>query len=140
MFSYGNKQMVCNESAGSYPLDAHAGQTFTKADRLLCRTEFIYLTKNGKRVQNKHFIGYFGKGLKNRCRIGITISKRVGNAPTRNRIKRLVREYFRLERQMFKGNWDIIVVAKKGAALLSNPALVSSLKNLFTNMVALSNA
>ncbi|MFN9809143.1 MAG: ribonuclease P protein component, partial [Deltaproteobacteria bacterium] len=48
-------------------------------------------------------------------RIGITVTKKVGNAVARNRVKRLVREVFRQERARFPEGCDIVFIAKDGA-------------------------
>ena len=61
--------------------------TFEKKDRLLKRSEFIRLSKEGKKIQNENFVAIFSHGKKKRTRLGITVTKRIGNATTRNRIK-----------------------------------------------------
>jgi ribonuclease P protein component len=54
----------------------------------------------------------------------------VGKAVARNRIKRLAREYFRLNRDRIHGLWDINIVAKNGAAKLSTADVFRQLQNL----------
>jgi ribonuclease P protein component len=49
-------------------------------------------------------------------RLGITVSRRVGNAVVRNRIKRRVREWFRREKDQFQTGVDLVVIARAGAA------------------------
>ncbi len=85
----------------------------TKADRILKRHEFVTLSETGRRIQNKHFIAIFSPNQLRRPRIGITVTKKVGPAVKRNRIKRLVREYFRLNRHHLVGHWDINIIAKR---------------------------
>jgi len=53
-------------------------------------------------------------------RLGITVSKRVGRAAIRNRVKRLVREHFRLHKDLFSDGYDVNVIAKGGASALSS--------------------
>ena len=48
----------------------------------------------------------------------MTVTKRVGNAAQRNRVKRLVREVFRRNRHMFPEGCDVVVIAKSGAPAL----------------------
>ena len=104
---------------------------FTKADRLLKRSDFLRLTAKGRQRQDKHFIAVFTPGKTERTRLGITVSRRVGNAAVRNRIKRFTREYFRLNRHKNTGNWDINIIAKKKAVNLSSAQAFLSLQNIF---------
>ena len=64
-------------------------------------------------------------------RIGITVSRKVGNAVVRNRIKRRVREYYRLHSIAVTKDWDFHVIAKKPAATLSFQQTVAMLDGLF---------
>lgn len=104
---------------------------FSKADRILIRPDFLQLSKFGNKLQNRHFIAVFKTGSFDRSRIGITVSKRVGGAVTRNRLKRLVREYFRLNKHSFTGYLDINIIAKKEAAELLSKEIFVSLQDIF---------
>ncbi len=104
--------------------------SFKKTVRLLKRSEFLRLSSFGEKIQNKYFIAVFTTGRFEEPRLGVTVSKRVGKAVTRNRIKRLVREYFRLEKHHI-GNWDINIIAKKNVAGLSTAQIYSYLQKLF---------
>jgi len=88
----------------------------------------------GKKTQNRHFIAIFSPGRFQRTRLGVTVARKVGNAPTRNRIKRFSREYFRLNRHIITGYWDINIIAKKKAADLSSEQAFLSLKDVFKNI------
>ena len=68
---------------------------FPKKVRLLKRAQFLALSKQGEKVHTDSFLAIVLKGTAQNNRIGITISKKVGNAVERNRIKRIIREYFR---------------------------------------------
>ena len=104
---------------------------FTKADRLLKRSEFIEPSKFTKKIQNKQFIVIYSPSQVHRTRLGITVSKRVGKAAVRNRIKRQTREFFRLNRHTISGFWNINVIAKKEAAGIESSLAHASLKEVF---------
>lgn len=108
----------------------------TKADRILKRREFIALSETGQRVQNEQFIAVFAPNQRSRSRIGITVTKKVGPAVKRNRIKRLVREYFRLNRHNLAGNWDINIIAKEQVADITTQQTYRSLENIFKRILS----
>jgi ribonuclease P protein component len=105
--------------------------SLTKADRILKRREFIALSKSGRRIQTEYFIAIFSPARFNRSRLGVTVTKKVGNAVERNRIKRLVREFFRLNRHSLSGNWDVNIIAKLQSANISVEKAYRSLQNIF---------
>jgi len=106
-------------------------QTLKKADKLRKRSEFLELQNQGKKVSNRHFVALIARGRMERTRLGITVSKKVGNAVVRNRIKRLSREYFRKNRDIFMGSLDMNFIAKKSVADLSTDQVFASLQDLY---------
>lgn len=102
-----------------------------KGARLLKRGQFLTLSKKGKKVHTDCFIAIVLKGNAQNNRLGITVSKRVGNAVKRNRIKRIIREYFRHKKQNITGPIDINIVARKGLTTLSNEQINKKLDKLF---------
>jgi ribonuclease P protein component len=105
--------------------------SFTKADRILKRNEFIALSKSGRRAQNADFIAYFLPARYNQSRLGVTVTKKVGQAVERNRIKRFVREFFRLNRHCLSGKWDINIIAKRQSAGINSEKAYRSLQDIF---------
>jgi len=65
-------------------------------------------------------------------KLGLAVSRRVGNAVARNRVKRHVREWFRRNRDKLPPATDWVVIARKGAAELAAAALASELGRLAT--------
>ena len=110
--------------------------SFTKADRILKRQDFIQLARIGQKIQNQHFIAKFYLNDFGIPRLGITVTRKVGNAATRNRIKRLTREYFRLNRHDFEGSWDINIIAKMKADELGSEMVFIALKDIFNRIGA----
>ncbi len=76
------------------------------------------------------------KSEKGKQRIGITASKKVGNAVVRNRIKRLVREYFRLNKKKIKKLIDINVIVRKNSAYLNTKEVFSALEDIFEKVLS----
>jgi ribonuclease P protein component len=104
---------------------------FSKKYRLLKRAEFVLLRNKGKKVHSDCFIAQFTGNNRNNSRLGLTISKKAGNAATRNRLKRQVRERFRTSKQNLCGCWDINIIAKKNIAQCSSEKVFSSLDKIF---------
>jgi ribonuclease P protein component len=65
-----------------------------------------------------------------RARLGLTVSRRVGSAVVRNRVKRQVREWFRREGVVLAGDADVVVIARAAAAHLRGPEAAAELRRL----------
>ena len=78
-------------------------------------SDFDRVYKSGRSFANRSFIMYVYKNESGSNRIGISVSKRVGNSVVRHRITRLVREVMRLNGQLFNSGLDIVVTARTGA-------------------------
>lgn len=78
-------------------------------------TNFRNVYQNGKSYANTYLIMYVLKNETEENRIGISVSKKVGNSVIRHRITRLIRESYRLSEDMFNSGLDIVVIARVGA-------------------------
>lgn len=87
---------------------------FSRHERLRKRAEFLLLSEQGQKLHTTNFI-ILWKQSPLVLRIGITVSRKVGNAVMRNHLKRLIREYFRLNKQLLPAA-DYNIIAKKSAA------------------------
>jgi len=92
------------------------GQTFPKAKRIRKRGEYLKLQQVGRRRAGMRFVVITAPGRGGVSRLGITASRRVGGAVARNRIKRMVREFFRTHHNRIQPPRDVVVIAKPGAA------------------------
>lgn len=104
---------------------------FQKYDRILKHSEYLEFFSKKDAVHSSAFVLALKAGSCGRCRIGITVSRKVGNAVARNRIKRIIREFFRLNKAGFPVEMDYNVIVKKAAANLSSRQLFDILKLLF---------
>ncbi|MDO5344777.1 MAG: ribonuclease P protein component [Lachnospiraceae bacterium] len=77
--------------------------------------DFQFIYRNGKSYGNKYLVMYVLPCEKNRNRVGISVSKKVGNSVVRHRLTRLIRESYRLNEKKFVGGLDMIVIARPGA-------------------------
>jgi ribonuclease P protein component len=93
-------------------------ETFSRDDRLRKRTEFEACYASGVRVSGRHLILFLRSDpAASRPRIGISVSKRVGDAVVRNRVKRRLRELFRRTRaNLLDRPVEIAVNARPSAA------------------------
>ncbi len=100
--------------------------------------EFLRLQRKGVRVQSGHFVLYAGMlGDKTRRRLGITVSRRIGNAIVRNRLKRRVRECFRIRlRNQLPDGTAMVVIALAGSGDLEAPAINAELAAATLKLVA----
>ena len=87
-----------------------------RGERLLRRADFERLSKYGNRIDSDYFVILYTRNGLGKLRLGVTVSKRVGRAVIRNRLKRLVREHFRQHKGLFSDSYDVNVIAKGGAS------------------------
>jgi ribonuclease P protein component len=73
----------------------------------------------GRKVHTPHFVVcLFVRGDLEPPRLGVTVTRKIGGAVQRNRVKRLVREVFRCNRELFPVGCDVVLIAKEGAPRL----------------------
>ncbi|WP_026568921.1 MULTISPECIES: ribonuclease P protein component [Sediminibacillus] len=87
-----------------------------KAYRLKKNEEFQLVFKKGKSFANRQLVIYYlAKTGQEHYRIGLSVSKKIGNAVVRNRIKRYLRQAFLELDEQVADTYDIIVIARKPA-------------------------
>ena len=104
-------------------------------EHLTSGDDFKRLYKQGRVYRGKYFIMYLGETApvdsKPYIKIGFTISKKVGQATVRNRLKRLLREIFRLNKNSLSKGLEIVFVARSEAAGLDYKTAEEAVLGLF---------
>lgn len=80
--------------------------------------DFRTVYKKGRSKAERFLILYTMKNGMEKSRLGVSVSKKVGNSVVRHRVKRLIKECYRLRENMFINGIDIIFLARKGAGEL----------------------
>ncbi|MBC2582652.1 ribonuclease P protein component [Clostridium sp. DJ247] len=93
--------------------------------------EFRAVYKRGKSFSNQLLVLYIYKNKKSTNRVGISVSKKVGKSVIRNRVKRLIKESYRLNNYNLKTGYDLIFIARVAANGKSYSEIEEALKNLF---------
>ena len=86
-------------------------------DSLKKNRDFQNVYKNGKSKANKYLVMYVLENQLDSNRLGISVSKKVGNSVIRHHLTRLIRESYRLNKEMFNSGLDIVVIAIESALL-----------------------
>ncbi len=104
---------------------------FPKEARLRKRREFNTVYRMGCKKNTPHFLLLVLDNSSGSCRLGVTVSKKVGNAIVRNRVKRVIREFFRSNRHRFIQPVDLSVIAKPAAGKINTNDIWCELELLF---------
>ena len=92
--------------------------------------QFQFVYKNGKSYANKYLVMYVKENGLGKNRIGISVSKKVGNSVVRHRVTRLIRESYRLHENIFNSGLDIVIVGRPSAATVGYNEVESALLHL----------
>lgn len=86
------------------------------ANSLKKRYDFGNVYRNGKSLANRYLVLYKYKNNQAQNRVGISVSKKVGNSVVRSRVTRLIRESYRHNEEMIeKSGWDFVIIARSSA-------------------------
>lgn len=104
--------------------------TLPKQHLLRTNGDFQQVYRSGRRLRGEGFVLIFLKNSFEYNRLGISVQRKTGNAVRRNRIKRLIREVFRLHRELFPAAADVVVAIRPGFSLDSLAALHAGIARL----------
>ena len=100
------------------------------SESLKSNSDFRRVYRGGKSYANKYLVMYVLENGTDQNRLGISVSKKVGNSVVRHRITRLVRESYRLHENIFNSGLDIVVVVRNSASNISYHEMESALLHL----------
>ncbi len=112
-------------------------QTLKQKERIRKKKDFLELYKKGYRHRGNHFNFIYRSNSLNFSRMGVVVSKKIGSAVKRNRIKRRLRALFRTNKELLKKSVDLLIIPKKEALNASPLSLkleyLSALQKIFQN-------
>lgn len=103
---------------------------YPHSESLKKNRDFQLLYKEGKSRANRYLVLYVKENGLGTNRIGVSVSKKVGNSIVRHRITRLIRESYRLHEDMFNSGLDMVVIARVSAKDRSMREIESALLHL----------
>lgn len=92
--------------------------------------EFDYIIKNGNCRKNNEYVIYYINNEKENDRFGISVSKKIGNAVTRNYYKRVIRNICDKSKNLYSNKKDYIIIMRKGLTSLSFDEANNSMNDL----------
>ncbi len=90
--------------------------SFPRAFRLTRKREYAVVFAKGEKGVGRYFVCYWVRRESPGCKLGMAVSRKVGGAVVRNRIKRYIREFYRTHRPAFRMSVDLVVVARPDSA------------------------
>jgi len=106
---------------------------FPSRYRLLKRSDFLHVANMGCKIVTPHFIICYMENVHSHARLGVTVSKKIGNAVLRNKLKRYLREFFRNNKNIFKNNYDFSIIARNKISNINHEKLNLLLTNTIKN-------
>ena len=93
-------------------------RAFPRHERLTRRIEYLAVFEHGRKRVGSAFICYVVRREGQGRKFGFAVSRKVGCAVVRNRVKRFLREFYRTHRAQFVDDAHVVVVARPSAAIL----------------------
>lgn len=103
---------------GSLPEAPETDQRFPRKYRLTTRRQFVEVYNRGRKARRSSMIVFGLPNEAGHCRLGLTVTRRVGSAVARNRVKRVLRDLFRRHREELPVALDLVVNAHRSVLAL----------------------
>ena len=97
--------------------------------------DFQVVYQKGKSYANKYLVMYVLNNNTEENRLGISVSRKVGNSIVRHRITRLIREAYRLNKEIFLKGYDIVVIARTSSNGKTYQEIESALLHLANHLL-----
>ena len=101
-----------------------------RINRLKKRYQFNYVYKSGEHFSSEHIILYVSSAKTKSIKVGFAVTKKVGHAVVRNKVRRRLREIIQKQLPLLKQNYNIIIVAKESISTASFETLRLELNKL----------
>lgn len=109
-------------------------QGFSKANRLLKASEFERTLATGTKMVSPNIVLVANKNEAREPRLGLIVSRKVGNAVIRNRVKRQLRESFRVQKEDFAG-LDVVIIARPSLSSQDSPGVKQELSKILERVL-----
>ena len=93
-----------------------SGHQFPRSSRICRKADFEEVFSKGVRWSTRHLRAVVHEAGRDESRLGLAVSRKVGNAVVRNRLKRRLREIFRVERSLAPAHRDLILIPRPGCS------------------------
>lgn len=105
-----------------------------KESHLKLNRDFLRLYKRGKSAVHPLLVTYVSPNRLGYCRVGITTSKKIGNAVARNRARRIIRAAWQSVETSLRGSWDLVFVARGQTPRSTSPQIEAAMRRQLTRL------